>query len=149
MAQTYGPPLDELDRQCLRFALDRCQEGGCAIDLGCGFGAQSLRLGAIGIAVTMIDIIDIYNIVTLMNHVIGSERLRFLNKNAIEVTASDLPPNIDIFYSQRFLHYLKYDDAIKVLGTVSERLNPAPASTSRHPDYTANSVVDTPTKSFQ
>lgn len=94
------------------------------MDLGCGFGAQSLRLGVIGFSVTMVDIIDISESVRLMNRVIGSERLKFLRRDTAELSDNDIPDSLDILYSQRFIHYLKFGEALRLLGMLSKRLKP-------------------------
>ena len=116
--------LDDLDRACLEFALDCTQAGQTAIDLGCGLGAQSLRLASLGWKVWMCDLLDLGSRVNSINAILGAPHLHFLCKDARQLASRDLPTSATMLYSQRFIHYLTYSEAVSVLRLISTCLQP-------------------------
>lgn len=105
---------DKLDRDCLHFALDCDAPDATAIDLGCGLGAQSLRLAALGWRVWMYDQLDLAATVSSWNAIHGN-RLTYVRRDLRRLAPADLPAAPRIVYSQRCLHYLPYADACDLL----------------------------------
>lgn len=114
--------MDKLDEAALRYALDIRDEAVSALDLGCGLGAQGLRFSLIGLETTLVDILDIQQRVELMNRLFEIGGLDFVQKDARELTRSDLPENLKLAYSQRFIHYLTWDEANELLSLLADRL---------------------------
>ena len=108
--------LDDLDVLSLIHALSLEKENKMALDLGCGKGIHSLRLNLLGLSVHMYDIMDISSSINLIKETlsINNESFRFFNAN---IEHLQLEANIlfDIVYSQRFIHYLKYEKAIELV----------------------------------
>ncbi len=117
--------IDDLDRECLRFALERAAGGGTAVNLGCGYGAQGFRLGCLGVGVWMFDLLDLSAPVELFNGVLRLPRpVHYRQKDVVTLEEADLPGRFDILYSQRFLHYLPFDVACRVLALVAGKMPP-------------------------
>lgn len=112
--------IDDLDREALRDALAR-DEVLKAIDLGCGLGAQAFRFSMVGAEVTLVDIVDIQDRVDAMNGLFDIGRLDFVNKDARSLEDGDLPDRLDLIYSQRFIHYLRWDEAVSLFEWLGRR----------------------------
>src|SRR5262249_34461473 len=83
--------LDELDSECVRFALDLATPG-VAVDPGCGYGAQGFRLGSLGMSVWMFDLEDISRKVKSFNRSLGLKvPVTFCQKDIRHLRAIDLP----------------------------------------------------------
>ncbi len=107
--------LDALDRACLEFCL-ALGPGAAAVDIGCGLGAQGFRLAVLGAAVTMCDPVDIAARIEQFNALFPDNSVRFLTRDARDLTAADFEAPLDIVYSQRALHYLRFGEAVALLG---------------------------------
>lgn len=116
--------LDSLDAAALRYALDVRESDVTAIDIGCGLGAQGIRFGLLGLETTLVDILDISPQVDLLRETFDICELRFLNRDAGDLLKDDLPERIGIAYSQRFIHYLPFDDAVALLGLIADLMVP-------------------------
>jgi SAM-dependent methyltransferase len=114
--------MDELDEAALRYALDIRDEPVSAVDLGCGLGAQGLRFSLVGVETTLVDILDIRERVDVTNKLFEIGGLDFVQKDARELTSADLPGNLKLVYSQRFIHYLTWDEVNELLSVLSDRL---------------------------
>lgn len=114
--------LDALDEAAMRYALDALESDVTAIDIGCGLGAQGIRFGLLGIETTLVDTLDISPQIDVLQETFDICELRFLNKDAANVTAADLPERIEIAYSQRSIHYLEFDDAAGLLDLIADQM---------------------------
>jgi SAM-dependent methyltransferase len=106
--------IDDLDRACLEFCLAG-RPGASAVDIGCGLGAQGFRLAALGAAVTLCDPVDISARVGQFNALFPAAPVRFLQRDARDLSAADFDQPLDIVYSQRAIHYLRFDEARALL----------------------------------
>ena len=50
--------------------------------------------------------------------------LSYLMKDARALESADLPTEIAVCYSQRFIHYLTFDEAVALLGLVRQQMLP-------------------------
>lgn len=103
--------IDELDQMALR-RVAQMGVGTKVLDIGCGHGVQSLRFALLGASVTAVDIIDagekVSNACKLLEMKDGA--VTFHHKDVREFV-KECDGEFDIIYSQRFIHYLPYDDA--------------------------------------
>lgn len=107
---------DELDLAAV--AAVQARKTPAVVDLGGGFGTQSLRFAAAGASVTMIDLADMAseNFARAVAAGQAAEgQLRFVKKDFSAITAADIPDSIDILYSQRAIHYVPYAEAKRIL----------------------------------
>ena len=118
---------DELDIRSCQVIRERVVAGGevHVVDLGCGFGAHSIRMAEAGALVTMVDLspeaVDFFK-KAIEHGVIASGSVRFIQKDFRDIADSDLPEKIDVLYSQRAIHYLPYKEAGLVLSRLSHRM---------------------------
>lgn len=117
--------LDDLDRAALRHALDTLDRSVSAVDIGCGLGAQGVRFGLLGVETTLVDVLDISARIESIQAAFEICDLNFVNADAQELDLDDLPVRIGTAYSQRFVHYLEFDDAVELLRTIVERMDDA------------------------
>ena len=120
---------DELDFQSVKTIEDRTAAGlaTIALDLGGGYGAQAQRFAEAGAIVTLIDRGDMAR--ETFNRAVTEGRvkpdaLNFVQKDFTSLTAADVPDNIDVFYSQRAIHYVPYDEAAKTLSLIFNKMAP-------------------------
>lgn len=113
--------IDALDRAALRFALD--VKSGGAIDIGCGLGHQGIRFALLGLETTLVDLIDLADRTETVGALLGlEERLTWRETDARELTSEDLPRPLRIAFSQRFLHYLTFEEAADLLSLLAETM---------------------------
>lgn len=111
--------MDRLDREALQYALSLYEESPIAlheeppsaIDLGCGLGIQGVRFSLLGMETTLIDLHDISNRIELLTDLFSTGSLRFLQKDVRELRSKELPEEISLLHSQRFIHYLEFEEA--------------------------------------
>lgn len=111
--------MDRLDREALQYALTLYEESPTAlheeppsaIDLGCGLGVQGLRFSLLGMETTLIDIHDISDRIELLSNLYDLGSLRFLQKDVRNLQPEELPEDITLLHSQRFIHYLEFEEA--------------------------------------
>lgn len=116
--------LDTLDAACLETALRFRDRAPIVADLGCGRGAFSVATGAIGAFVWMYDMLDLNDTVEKANALFGERRLTFVRRDLAKVTIDDIPPALDILYSQRTLHYFTFSEATRIVDLFSRRMEP-------------------------
>jgi hypothetical protein len=118
---------DELDLAALAEARARAAGGEkvVALDLGGGFGAHSIRLAEAGASVTMIDVADMAS--SAFARSAAKERLAFLKKDFRAITPADLPDGLQILYSQRAIHYVRYAEALALLKLAAAKMAPGGA----------------------
>ncbi len=114
---------DELDLGALAAVKER--RAPVVVDLGGGFGTLSAAMFEAGARVTMIDISDMAGSVFGAAKAKNRERakeLTFVRKDFLAINNNDLPGRIDILYSQRALHHLRYNDLLELLTTIRKRM---------------------------
>lgn len=119
--------IDILDQKSLKYAVEiTTKNNAIAIDLGCGLGSQGIRFANIGINTILIDQLNIKdtitNIIKSTPH-LNNQNLKYINKNIKNLRKNDLPNNINIVYSQRFIHYLTYSESKKLLYLLHDKMN--------------------------
>ncbi len=114
--------MDDLDVEALHHALTIRDGKGTAIDLGCGLGIQGLRFASYGIRTILIDWLPAEMTVLRADGIDRLMPLSHIMKDAKSLVDSDMPDNISICYSQRFIHYLAFDDAVKLLRLMRGRM---------------------------
>lgn len=95
-----------------------------ALDLGCGFGRQSVEFALLGADVAAIDLIDTSLFISrLLSSRMWHEdreindvgKVQFFKARIEKTDPSSFQRAIDAVYSQRSLHYLRYNDSLKML----------------------------------
>ena len=109
--------IDALDAACLEY-YQSLGAAASAVDIGCGRGAQGFRLAALGASVTLCDPVDIAARVSRFNGLFPANPVRFLQCDARDLSASDFAQPLDIVYSQRAIHYLRFAEARALLETL-------------------------------
>lgn len=106
--------IDELDKASLKQVCLISEAK--VLDIGCGLGGQSVRFAMLGANVTAIDIIDSAAIIEkkLAQLGIRNDYVNFQQKDIFSYfdNCTDM---YNIVYSQRFIHYLPYDLARKLV----------------------------------
>lgn len=126
--------LDSLDHETLMFALQikagtfpslKIQDDVkfTALDLGCGLGIQGIRLASFGWDTLAIDNIPRAN-TAITKDITKWAPITYLQKNAQSLQKEDLKQFL-IVYSQRFLHYLPYNAAKKLLKLLVANSHPS------------------------
>ena len=114
---------DRLDNDCLDFLkqISIQQDNPCAIDLGGGAGAQSLRMAKLGVDVTLIDLSISENATKeLMSHKTKGN-IQILSKDIRDIPDKDLPQKLDCIYSQRMINYLTYHETLYLMQRLKNR----------------------------
>lgn len=106
--------LDDLDKKALIHSLETASPR--VLDIGCGFGAQSIRFAMNGASVTAVDIVDVSEKLGKEMLCLGikNDMLRFVTQDICSFLVKD-EQVYDIIYSQRFIHYLPYDKACELV----------------------------------
>jgi hypothetical protein len=119
--------LDRLDKEALRYALDLnlYENSPSAVDLGCGLGSQGVRFSLLGMETTLIDIHDVSNRIELLSDLFDIGSLRFLQKDVQNLRSEELPENISLLHSQRFVHYLEFGDARDLFSLLANQMHPS------------------------
>ncbi len=115
--------FDDLDKSCIEFAIDCLKykrKKNIAIDLGCGLGIQGLRLGLLGYVTHVYDIAPLPQVIREVNLHYPLCKVRSLRTDLRGIKKNQFPQSADIVYSQRFLHYLRYNDAKMLLHKIFE-----------------------------
>lgn len=113
---------DELDLEALRFLVSPQIPRRVAVDLGCGLGVQGIRFAVLGCDTTLYDIADVGGRIDEVRRVLGLPALAFRCLELRRATPEDFPARIGLAYSQRFLHYLRFDEAARLLSLLAERM---------------------------
>lgn len=116
--------IDDLDKKCIEYALQLHNSGAYALDVGCGLGIQGVRLAVLGVDTLLIDVLDISETVETLSRLLGVGNLKILIKDARNLTPDDIPKSPSIVFSQRFIHYLKYQEAQTFISTISKIMQP-------------------------
>ncbi len=115
--------LDELDRRALQVVLERGDADTCCVEYGCAAGWQGLRFALLGAEVHLYDLLPAREPVAPL---LGRHPLRIEHSTCDLATlgADDLPPAIDLAFSQRALHYLRAADARRLIAITASRMRP-------------------------
>ncbi len=112
--------IDDLDRKSLDFVLQNCNEDIKGLDIGCGLGIQGVRFALLGAQMWLIDIIDIETRMHLIKQHLGLQnKLEYIRTDVKGIEAQNLGIYFNFIYSQRFIHYLKYQDASKLIASIA------------------------------
>jgi len=119
---------DDLDVKSVALVQKRVAEGHrvTAVDLGGGLGAHSIRLAAAGAYVTMVDIEDLASphfLQATSQGIVKQDHLKMIVKDFTQLSNSEIPDNIDLFYSQRAIHYAPYDQAKNLLTKIFNKMS--------------------------
>ena len=113
---------DQLDLEALRFVVSPGIPKRVAVDLGCGLGTQGIRFAVLGCKVVLYDIADIGERVERVRQALAVPELEFRNIDLREATPEHFPPDVGVAYSQRFIHYLRFEEASRLLAMLAGRL---------------------------
>ncbi len=105
--------MSKLEKEAVSFALTLPKNSVC-LDLGAGCGFFSLVLTFLHQKVYLIDQKINWKI-KLIKKIFALENLILLQKDISKMNYADFPDNISLVYSARFFHYLKYEEAEKLL----------------------------------
>lgn len=118
--------FDELDREFIAHCFLYGKAGVTGVDLGCGYGVPSLYAAAAGLDMNLYDIDDLHaRIETAVFDFKKHGPFGHISFYCSDLTKpyADLFPNIiNICYSQRFVHYLTFQQARNLLYIISERM---------------------------
>jgi hypothetical protein len=115
--------IGQLDQLGLRYIKRHAGKGERVkvVDLGGGSGGHSLRMARAGAAVWMVDLADTAR--AAFDAAEGEELVAyFIHKDFANLKAADVPEGVNMLYSQRALHYLRYDEAQALLRKISGRM---------------------------
>jgi hypothetical protein len=110
--------IDELDVEALRFAMSKDLPAPIALDLGCGLGMHGMRLAMLAVDAHLYDLLDISDRIRAFKVLFPSAELHFHKLDLRENMQHRLPAKVGLSYSQRFIHYLRYEEACCFLGSV-------------------------------
>ncbi len=112
--------LDDLDKAAISCLLRN--PGSTFLDLGCGEARVGLAASLIAGSTILVDAVDLSQKVQKFRALMHAP-VRFLHLDAKALTPDLLPP-LHIAYSQRFIHYLRYAEALDLLSVVFSRSEP-------------------------
>lgn len=116
--------IDDLDHASLNWIGEYVLCNGrapVAFDLGCGFGAHSMRMVEAGADVLAVDLDD--NRHKVLNQAVPkglASRIRFVQMD-IRKGLRLIHENPSLVYSQRTFHYLRFSEAVEVLSALSKK----------------------------
>jgi hypothetical protein len=116
--------VDELDLETLRFVVSPKIPKRVALDFGCGLGVQGIRFAVLGCKSVLYDVVDIGERIERVKQALGIQNLEFRQIDLRRATPEDFPKDIGVAYSQRFIHYLRFDEASRLLEMLAGRLCP-------------------------
>jgi len=114
--------LDELDWACIDYARTLSRYPAFGLDLGSGLGRLCTELAEDRISMTIVDLLDLSDCIRQRLSNTSWKYLRFVHKDARQLQRQDLPNRLDFIYSQRFIHYIRFDEAVSLLRMLRELL---------------------------
>jgi hypothetical protein len=116
--------IDELDLEALRFVVSPKIPKRVALDLGCGAGTQGIRFAVLGCKSVLYDVVDIAQRVERVKEALGIGGLEFRKLDLRRAASEDFPAQTGVAYGQRFIHYLRFEEASRLLAMLASRLCP-------------------------
>jgi SAM-dependent methyltransferase len=116
--------VDELDLEALRFVVSPKMPKRVALDLGCGVGTQGIRFAVLGCRSFLYDLVDIRERIERIRQALDIQHLEFRLLDLRQATPEDFPAAAGVAYSQRFIHYLRFEEASRLLALLASRLCP-------------------------
>jgi hypothetical protein len=113
--------LDDLDIRALRDILERGGRPCTAVDIGCGFGWQGVRFAMLGADVHLFDLLDEPLLVRTLREEFRLP-LRYTSRDVTAIRAGDLPARIELGFSQRFVHYLRFGAATALMQRLASKM---------------------------
>lgn len=116
--------LDQASLEGIKTLVETFRQCPLVFDLGCGIGAHSVRMAEVGATVMAFDINDNEEAISKLaaeNGVLS--RVTFARLD-IRKGLAPIQKKPSVVYSQRTLHYLKFDEAVSVLSMLVERAGP-------------------------
>ena len=113
---------DDLDDMALRSARNSVVHlsDTTVYDIGCGQGAMTMEFARLGCTVVACDLEPMPALAKFSQQSAEASPLHIVQKDARHVDWTGYPkPNI--LYSQRFIHYLRYDEARELVSTLTSR----------------------------
>ena len=109
---------DELDRRCLEVmgVLEKTKKRLTMVDLGCGKGIQGVRFALSGHRSFLYDLKksrDLARMLAISFPI--CKGMKFIECDLRSCDSVPFPRNIDVIYSQRFIHYLNWDQSTGLL----------------------------------
>ena len=126
----HGPDIssqriDELDRQALEYVLQHQAKGPKGMDIGCGSGIQGVRFALLNAEMELVDILDIAErIKRISRDLLLGQKLIYLKRDVKTLKVSEFANKYDFIYTQRFLHYLNYQEASDFISFISAITTP-------------------------
>lgn len=118
---------DHLVRDALSWC-DKLKKGGRIpeiLEVGCGDGSTALAFAQQGALVTAIDRENNLRDNAKAIAEAASDKITFLFKPAQHLKSSDMPDDIHIFFSNRTLHWMPYNQTKALLEQASRKMRPA------------------------
>ena len=87
-------------------------------------GTQGIRFAVLGCKSVLYDLVDIGERVERIRQTLGIQALEFRKLDLRQASPEDFPAQTGVAYSQRFIHYLRFEEASRLLATLASRLCP-------------------------
>jgi hypothetical protein len=111
--------LDELDSRALQHLLACHEKHPICLDLGCGIGAQGMRFAMCGAHSYLYDLIRESNVTRVLRS--AGVRIDYVEGD-LRRPDVQIPRDVTIAFSQRFVHYLRYSEAKSLFTKVGSRM---------------------------
>lgn len=113
--------IDELDRHAMRKLLSTRAVSPVCIELGSGLGWQSIRFAVMGASVSMYDLLPAPPLVSLLSEQ-PNLQIAYHQVDLSQPAAAEFPAEIGFAFAQRFIHYLRYPEALALVREVGGRM---------------------------
>jgi cyclopropane fatty-acyl-phospholipid synthase-like methyltransferase len=113
--------ITDLEKETVKFALNLPKNSVC-LDLGTGNGWLGIVLVFLHQKVYFIDKKINWKI-RILKKLFKLKNMILIKKDINQMSYKDFPDNISLIYSGRFLHYLKYEEAKKLLKILKNKMN--------------------------
>lgn len=102
--------IDDLDEKSLYYVIENNARPLKGLDIGCGSGIHSVRLSLLGAQMSLIDRIDLQERIKEIAQMLNL-KLSYIQYDVRKINLLNLGTTFDFVYTQRFIHYLTYDEA--------------------------------------
>jgi cyclopropane fatty-acyl-phospholipid synthase-like methyltransferase len=113
--------ITDLEKETVKFALNLPKNSVC-LDLGTGNGWLGIVLVFLHQKVYFIDKKINWKI-RILKKLFKLKNMILINKDIRQINYKDFPNNISLIYSGRFLHYLKNEEAKKLLKILNNKMD--------------------------